>query len=180
MKEQWKWVVGYAGYYQVSDHGRIRSVDRSVRHQNGHRRKLKGQVKKLTPLGVRGYLGVSLCRDGVRRMEYVHRVVAAAWLGSKLDTQYVEHGSGGKFDNSIGNIWYRPRRPHKRKIKRRIGSMYNLRAVRRSDSVEFVSLAIAAEKSGCFAGNISMVCQGKRHTTGGYGWTYIDDPEDST
>lgn len=42
MIEQWKDIVGYEGYYQVSNLGRVRSVDRVVRHNWGGRRKTTG------------------------------------------------------------------------------------------------------------------------------------------
>jgi len=42
--ERWKDVVGYEGLYQVSDLGRVRSVDRVARHSQGGAKRLKGQI----------------------------------------------------------------------------------------------------------------------------------------
>lgn len=57
--EEWKDIKGYEGIYQVSDLGRVRSLDRL----SANRRKLKGKILKLFKKPD-GYLQVGLCKDG--------------------------------------------------------------------------------------------------------------------
>ena len=84
--EKWLPVPGYASY-EVSDHGRVRSLDRP-----GH----PGRVRRPGP-GT--YLTVSLSVDGKLRTRYIHELVAAAFLGPRPDRMDVCHGPGGKHDN---------------------------------------------------------------------------------
>ena len=76
-KEVWKDVKGYEGYYQVSNYGRVRSVDR-VDMRGQHR---KGKVLA-NSLNSGGYLLVDLHRD--RKVKYclVHRLVAGEFISS--------------------------------------------------------------------------------------------------
>ena len=60
--EIWKDIVGYEGYYQVSNLGRVKSLPREIRYANGGSRKNDGGI--LTPRTKgKGYLGVSLSND---------------------------------------------------------------------------------------------------------------------
>ena len=49
MCEVWRDIVDYEGYYQVSDLGRVRSVDRVVRHPRGGDTRLKGKILRANP-----------------------------------------------------------------------------------------------------------------------------------
>lgn len=60
--EQWRDVVGYEGLYQVSNMGRVRSVDRVVRHYLGGPKRLKGRVLQSIVNGGYGHLVVGLCK----------------------------------------------------------------------------------------------------------------------
>jgi hypothetical protein len=96
MIEQWKWIVGYEGLYQVSNLGRIMRVARA------------GQKAKLLRMKARdtnGRLGVGLRKDGIVRTEYVDRIVLAAWVGQIPMGQTVLHARGIA-DNSVGNLSY--------------------------------------------------------------------------
>jgi len=45
--EIWRDIEGYEGYYQVSNLGRVRSLDRLSKHDKEHFRKLKGKIRKI-------------------------------------------------------------------------------------------------------------------------------------
>lgn len=74
-EETWKPVVGYEGYYEVSDFGRVRSLDRSSKR--GLR---KGQIKTPYPLDT-GHLRVRLSFNSKSRAFLVHRLVLEAFVG---------------------------------------------------------------------------------------------------
>lgn len=168
--EKWRDVVGYSGYYQVSDLGRVRSVDRVVRDKRGGPRKLKGRFLRPRP-DKSGHLAVVLCNEGNQRTIYVHRVVAAAWIGPCPDGQQVKHGPNGVADNSVANLCYGTR-SEDGLDKRRDGT-HGGRADRRSDGKEFINMRVAAEETGCDYRGIWNVCNGKNKTAGGYGWEYV-------
>ncbi len=90
MNEEWKDIIGYEGCYQVSNLGRVKSLDRVVitpRHPNGN--KLKGRMIKFgkTP---RGRLYVVLCKDGVPHNHLVNRLVGIHFLPLPSDYEQLE------------------------------------------------------------------------------------------
>lgn len=99
--EEWRPIPGYEGLYEASDHGRIRSLDRTIT-RNGRPSRLQGRV--LTPVGdgKYGYLRVGL---GRKNLKFVHRLVAEAFIGdgSGLD---VDHRDGDPANNHLSNLRY--------------------------------------------------------------------------
>lgn len=105
--ETWKNVPGYEGYYEVSDLGRIRSVDRIVLvNSNGRtfERKLKGRILKQAFDGRGFYLQSNLARDGETKMVLVHRVVALAFLDNPNNLPEVNHKDEDKTNNYASNL----------------------------------------------------------------------------
>ena len=101
--EIWKDVVGYGGYYEVSDMGRVRSVDRTVEHQGGTKN-LRGRIRKPGP-DAGGYPMVCLYLDGKPKPHRVHRLVALAFLGEPVEGRNdVDHINGVVDDNSVENL----------------------------------------------------------------------------
>ena len=175
MQEQWQDVPGYEGYYQASNRGRIRSIDRTVRSKGSGVRKQRGQTMHLGICGGYGYLKVALRRGGTSKTFYVHKLVALTWLGPYPLGQQVRHGSNGHLDNSVENLCYGTATENARD-RVRDGTMFNdaVRGVRRSDGVEFVTMADAARESNCDASNIAACCRGDRYkSVGGYGWEFL-------
>jgi len=172
MNEQWRDVIGYEDYYQVSNLGRVRSVDRVVPHKQGYgTRKRKGRMLAPCSRDTCGHLAVGLWRKGSGRMIFVHQLVAAAWIGPCPNGQQVRHGPNGVTDNSVSNLCYGTRRDDS--LDKRRDGTHGGKAVRRSDGVEFINMRVAAEESNCKVSGIWRVCNRKRKTTGGYGWEYI-------
>ena len=80
MKEIWKDVLHYEGYYQVSNFGRVRAVERYVKScWEGSERYAYGHIMPQFDNG-RGYLFVTLYKDNKGKREYVHRLVALAFV----------------------------------------------------------------------------------------------------
>ncbi len=100
MLERWE------GYYQTSDQGRIRSLDRVVRHPRGGPSKRRGQILHANPIGKYGYFVVTLYKEGIRQNIRVHQLVALTWIGPCPNGKEVCHGPNGAIDNSVGNLLY--------------------------------------------------------------------------
>lgn len=106
----WRDVTGWAGEYQVSNQGCVRSVDREAqvfRSGVGYEtRRHKGKVLKPSA-SKNGYLMVSLTRPGgCRAYAYVHRLVAEAFIGPCPEGFEVCHNNGARDDNRADNLRY--------------------------------------------------------------------------
>lgn len=103
-QEQWKPVPGYEGYYEVSDHGHVRSLPRVV-NQGTRTMKLPGGPMKPTAHPT-GHLWINLRRDGASHKGYIHRMVAGAFLGECPEGQEVRHLDGNAANNHVSNLRY--------------------------------------------------------------------------
>ena len=102
--EQWRDIPGHPGY-QVSDHGRVRSLDRTITTANGQVRRLKGRAMRAT-LNQHGYPFVDLRNQGKRRVRTVHSLVAEAFIGTRPEGMEVCHNDGNKTNNHVDNLRY--------------------------------------------------------------------------
>ena len=101
--EIWKDIAGYEGLYQVSNMGRVRSLDRFVRQMGNGTQVARGRIRKLNM--TRYYLQVGLCKDGNQTQHYVHRLVASAFIpNDDLFANVINHKNEVKTDNRVENL----------------------------------------------------------------------------
>lgn len=106
--EEWRDIVGYIGYYQVSNLGRVRSRDRVVPHSHTGAQARKGVLLGLAP-NRHGRLQIRLHRDGGGQVCRVHRLVAAAFHGPCPAGMECCHNDGDKLNNHASNLrWDTP------------------------------------------------------------------------
>lgn len=172
MRESWRDVIGFEGLYQVSNLGRVQSVDRCVKHSCNATRKQSGRVLKLFRNNKYGHLGVGLCKNGIRSSLLVHRVVLNAWVGPCPENHECCHKDGNPINNSINNLRWGSKSSNQKDRYKHNPKHPNARCVRRSDGIEFESIRTAATVTNCGFQNVWSVCNGKRKTTGGFGWKY--------
>lgn len=94
--EEWRDVVGYEGYYQVSDSGRVRRA-------KAYRTTWSGRVLK-PKLTSYGYHEVDLSRDNARRTMKIHTLVVEAFIGCVPPGYQVNHKNGNRADNRLSNL----------------------------------------------------------------------------
>jgi hypothetical protein len=99
--ERWLPVIGYEGYYEGSDLGRVRSLRR--RTASGFR---GGRTLKARPNPKSGHLQVHLSVANIRTTKYVHQLVAAAFIGKCPPGREVRHLDGDTGNNTAGNLIY--------------------------------------------------------------------------
>lgn len=104
IKETWRDIPGYEGYYQVSNYGRAKSLERII--------KRKGYVK-LNEHFLKswcdedGYEIVNLCKDHKNHFKKVHRLVAFAFpeiCGTYFDGAVVNHKDENPANNCAWNL----------------------------------------------------------------------------
>lgn len=100
--EIWKDIPNYEGTYQVSNLGRVRSLDRMVLRKDGRSERHSGTIIKQHIN--RGYHYVRLCKNSSYRSLKVHRLVAEAFIPNINNLPQVNHMDENKSNNSVGNL----------------------------------------------------------------------------
>lgn len=94
--EEWKPVPGYEGLYEVSNHGRVRSLPR-----NGTAPEVKIRKTQITKAG---YEIVHLSKDNAAKAISVHTLVLTAFIGPKPDKMECRHLDGCRTNNKADNL----------------------------------------------------------------------------
>ncbi|KXL53383.1 NUMOD4 motif protein [Anaerotignum neopropionicum] len=103
MIEQWKDIKDFEGIYQVSNLGRIKSLERIVIDKKGMKKICKETIKTIHDNG-KGYLNVNLWKDNKSYMRYVHRLVAQAFIPNLEDKSTVNHKDFNRSNNCVDNL----------------------------------------------------------------------------
>lgn len=107
VEELWKDVKGYEGLYQVSNLGRVRSLDFEKEYnpidRKPYKKILKGRVLK-TRLNNKGCKCLTLYKDGVRKIRVVHRLVAIAFLENPMEYKVVTFKDGDMYNITLDNL----------------------------------------------------------------------------
>ena len=101
--ERWAPIPGYSGY-EVSDCGRVRSLDRSIVRKDGASQRVRGRVLAQQTPGFYKYLSVCLHNEDGEKRFTVHRLVAAAFLTPDSTRPFVNHKDGSKVNNHFSNL----------------------------------------------------------------------------
>lgn len=97
--EEWRDVVGFEGIYQVSNQGRVRSVDRI----DSAGKRQRGKLKR-TKTNNRGYHQVHLYKNNIVNYLLLHRLVAAAFIENPSELPQVNHIDEDKDNNRADNL----------------------------------------------------------------------------
>ena len=100
--EIWKDIKGFEGLYQVSNFGRVKSVDRLVDGSRG-KRKIKSRIMKEYKNQF-GYCMISLSKYGKSKQYSIHRLVAEEFIPNISELPQVNHIDGNKENNRADNL----------------------------------------------------------------------------
>lgn len=207
MQEQeiWKDVVGYEGLYQVSNLGRVKSVERYInRYYSKHVERKMFIKEKILSFGyTAGYPLVSLCKNGVVKKQSVHRIVAIAFIPNPENKEQINHKDGNRANPSVNNLeWVTntENQRHSWKYLNRVnpnkGKTFSEKTKRKMKLHWQTHLNAQCKKVYCVELNrcfdsiskacrelkiprcIPLCCEGKRHTCGGYHWKWAEELED--
>ena len=183
--EIWKDIEGYEGLYQVSNLGRVKSLERTI-WNNGGLYKKSERILKAYDNG-HGYLRVELYKEGNREQPLVHVLVATAFLDNADNLPEVNHKDENKYNNCVENLEY---------CSRLYNNTYNGRAKKvgekntnnpkiskpvfsvnkESGLIMYWESIMEAERcTGINNGNITQCCKGKLKSAGNHIWFYADD-----
>lgn len=174
-KEIWKDIKGYEGFYQVSNMGRIRSID--------------GVTRKPVKYGL--YLTIQLSKNGTEKLFYIHRLVALTFISNPLNKKEVNHIDGNKLNNMVKNLEWVTRRENaihsiknglqtKDQLAYAVNRMRetNIKKVYQYKNGKYIaaypSVRDLCRKFGYSVSAISECARGKCKTMYGYEWRYAE------
>lgn len=102
--EVWKPVIDYEGFYEVSNLGRVRSVNRQVVNCNGIKIFRKGRVLKPSISGTSNAPHVVLYKDGKPFSPNINQLVAKAFIPNPKNYKFAININGDLNDNSVNNL----------------------------------------------------------------------------
>jgi hypothetical protein len=115
-------VVGWEGFYEVSDDGRVYSMARTVEKSDGTTKALPGREMCRTA-NSKGYLYVSLSRPGARKSARVHRLVAEAFIPNPERKAEVNHIDGNRANPRLDNLEWTTRSENQAHSARVLGTV---------------------------------------------------------
>ena len=202
--EEWRDIEGFEGLYQVSNTGKVKSLN--------YRRTGKEKILKAYPNG-HDYLQVKLHKDGKKKSCRVNRLVAQAFIPNPDNLPEVNHKDEDKTNNCVENLEWcsklyninygtgrkrsaeklrgrkhseehnkkvaeklRGRKQTEEHIKKRSKPVIGINKIS-GLIIEFPSLMEAERCTGISNGNICTCLKGKRKLAGGFYWHYADSEE---
>ena len=178
--EIWKDIKGFETLYQVSNLGRVRSLDRYVMRA-GVRVFIKGKIVSAFFNKKDGYLRVELYKFGKRHKRYIHKLVAEAFLGANPNpavlTQ-INHKNEIKTDNRPENLEYCSQLYNLNYGTRnqRISEAKGKPVIQKTKDGKFVAKYKSAVEAGAATGincrNIAACARGAVKSAGKFVWSY--------
>ncbi len=126
VEEVWKDIPGYEGYYQVSDLGRVRSLDRTIRTIDKRTVSYSGMVMSIKTNRKSGYNYIILSKHRNKKTFSMHVLVAISFLGHTQNGHnvVVDHINNIKTDNRVVNLQLITQRQNVSKGIRNCASRY--------------------------------------------------------
>ena len=193
MEEQWKDIIGYEGLYQISNYGRVKSLNY---HRSG-----KEQILKPHLWGKKKYFIIGLYKDGKCHQITIHRLVAQSFLDNTNNLPCVNHkdenpqnnfiwvNENGSVDLDKSNLeWCDIAYNNNYGTRNERCAKANINNPKRSKQINqysldgnfirsFISAMKIQRELGYNQQDISQCCLGKRKTAYGFIWRFKNDEE---
>lgn len=177
IKEEWKPITGYEDYYEVSNIGRVRSLERVVSRKNGTTCTIHARLKNLGT-DKDGYKKVLISKNGINRCLFVHRLVAEAFIPNPDNLPQINHKDERQDNNVVNNLEWCTN-----KYNCNYGTRNMRHALKRGKPVlqydlngvfikKYPSASEAERQMGHKHIHVTECCNGQSGTAGGYRWRY--------
>lgn len=167
-EEIWLPIRGYEGLYEVSDRGRIRNNENLI---------MSKHINK-------GYEGIGLSKDGVKKTEKVHRLVAEAFLNNPSNLPEINHKDENRANNDVDNLEWCDSKYNanygSRSLKNAIAHEKPVISTLPDGTEEYYSSQTdAARKLNASAGSINQALNNTGYSKTAYGrtWRYADEKQ---
>ena len=189
--EEWRDVVGYEGHYSISSFGRLICYERYIIAKNGQKHYLKRCLMKTGHGKVYHMAGLHL--NGKRKVCYIHRLVAQAFIPNPENKPCVDHIDCNVNNNNVTNLrWvtqleniHNPltrihaKESHVPLLNELNGKSTPIVRISLSDDKDFkiYPSQCEAKRAGYNQGAISACCRYKLQSYKGYKWMFLSDYE---
>ena len=114
--EEFRDIAGFEGCYQISNHGRVKSLERVIIKRDGRRQPCKERIMKTS--FCTDYPSIVLKRNGKNVSYTIHGLVLRAFVGDAPEGQEACHGDGNKYNSHLSNLrWDTPLNNHADKLR---------------------------------------------------------------
>jgi hypothetical protein len=189
--EIWKDIEGFEGLYQVSNYGKVCSLNHTKKDKRGRAVHYKGKMMKPQP-NSKGYLRVLLKKNGKQHHLFVHRLVALHFVVNPSPNEYsvVNHLDSNYLNNNSDNLEWTTIRGNmhhaiqKGRMKRTEQWLKHLREsnekngksvvgtnIETGETISFICLN-DCRNEGFEPSSVCGCCKGKLRTHKGYTWRY--------
>lgn len=165
LKEEWKDIQGFEGFYQVSNLGRIKSLSRGN----------KKERIRIPRAANNGYLYVVLSKGNKAHTIRIHKEVAKAFIPNPYNYNTINHKNLDKSDNCISNLEWLPLKDNI--LHAKDNGKNNRKPIYQCDKDgsiirEWESAWAVQLELGYFSTLISRCCRGKMNSYKGYKWRF--------
>lgn len=179
--EEWRDVCGFEGYYQVSNYGRVKGLERNVPSIDGRVVHIKPRIL-FCCLNSHGYYSVNLTMYNKHYSKEVHRMVALAFIPNIDNLEQVNHRDENKTNNCVYNLEWctrsynalygttQERISQSRKNNPNIGKDVLQFTAKGVFVAEYRSISEASKSVGVDASNITRAIEGYKFLAGGFVW----------
>lgn len=186
--EIWKSLEGYENF-EVSNFGRIKSLARVVINSGTYLGFYNKKEKILKPyIGKNGYYRITINKKTI----LLHMLIAQTFIPNPENKSQVNHINGNKLNNNLNNLEWcsrlenmqhafnlgliKPNKDHQKNITEK-ARLVNLKPVSKYYKQDVLlknynSIREAAISNNLPESNISMCCNGKLKTCGGFKWKF--------
>lgn len=173
MEEEWRDIEGYEGYYQVSNLGRVKSLDRIITYKDNRKFLKKGNVMTQTK-DKEGYLTIGLSMNGKQKTFKVHRLVAMSFIPNGEKLPQVNHLNSLVYDNKVENLQWCS---NKMNCIHKTTKNFTKKIICHETGEIFNTQREVGEKLPLSERTVGRYLDGTRKTAKGYTFSYIEERE---
>jgi hypothetical protein len=193
--EVWKPIIGYENFYEISNTGKVRSLNYLGHHIT--------KTLKVS-LDSKGYYHLNLYKNGKSKTVLLHRLIAQAFIPNRENKPHIDHINTIRTDNRIENLRWCTRIENQNnpitRAKQRNSSFTSILKINASKinlsksnnrskiinqyslNKEYIksypSLKIASKENNIPMSSICCCCRGIMKHAGNYIWSYSNSPQD--
>lgn len=104
MEEIWKPIKGFEGYYEISSHGRVKSLERTIIRKDGIFHRRKERILTNVENQKTHYIQVMLICHKRYKLFYIHRLVGQAFVENPNNYKIITHLDGDLNNNNADNL----------------------------------------------------------------------------